>query len=198
MRTSPSNPGATMSTIRRTFGVLAALLLAAGLTAAPASASPDITITFVRHGESEGNISGAIDTSVPGPSLTPKGEQQAKEDAAELSYIPHDGVNASSMIRTQQTAQPLADQLGLPIAVMPGLGRSRPATRGSIGNGGIRRVLPANAAVAGGQPLRTHTRFDRRRRVRRAVRRGRGRHLPGAASSGRSRTRTARPSRCGR
>ena len=58
---------------------------------------------------------------MPGPSLTPKGEQQAKEAAAELSHTPHDGVYASSMIRTQQTAQPLADQLGLPIAVMPGL-----------------------------------------------------------------------------
>jgi hypothetical protein len=81
-----------MSTIRRIFGILAALLLAAGLTAAPASASPDITITFVRHGESQGNVSGAIDTLVPGPSLTPKGEQQAKEAAAELSHIPHDGV----------------------------------------------------------------------------------------------------------
>jgi len=110
-----------MSTIRRIFGTLAALLLAAGLTAAPASASPDITITFVRHGESQGNVSGAIDTLVPGPTLTPKGEQQAKEAAAELSHSPHDGVYASSMIRTQQTAQPLADQLGLPIAVMPGL-----------------------------------------------------------------------------
>ncbi len=107
--------------IRRVLGVVAALLLVAGLTAAPAAADPVITITFVRHGESEGNVSGFVDTTVPGPSLTPKGEQQAKEAAMRLSAAPHDGIYASSMVRTQQTAQPLADELGFPIVVLPGL-----------------------------------------------------------------------------
>ena len=93
----------------------------AGLVAAPASAASVITITFVRHGESEGNASGFIDTSVPGPSLTPKGQQQAKAIAAKLGRAKHDGIYASSMIRTQQTAQFLADELGLPIVVLPGL-----------------------------------------------------------------------------
>jgi broad specificity phosphatase PhoE len=106
---------------RRVFGVLTALILAAGVTAAPAAAEPDITITFVRHAESQGNVSGLIDTSVPGPSLTPLGEQQAKEVAVELIRTPHDGVFASTMIRTQQTAQPLADELGEQIVVLPGL-----------------------------------------------------------------------------
>ena len=53
--------------------------------------------------------------------LTAKGEQQAKEAAAQLSRTPHDGVYASTMIRTQQTAQPLADELGEQITVLPGL-----------------------------------------------------------------------------
>ena len=110
-----------MPTSRRTLAVLVALLLAAGITAAPASAEPVITITFVRHAESEGNARGVIDTSVPGLPLTVKGEQQAKEAAAQLSRTPHDGVYASSMIRTQQTAQPLADELGEQITVLPGL-----------------------------------------------------------------------------
>lgn len=110
-----------MSILRRTLVLVAAPLLAIGLSAAPASADPDITITFVRHGESEGNISGLVDTTVPGPPLTPLGEQQAKDVAAELSIAPHDGVYASSMIRTQQTAQPLADDLGEQIVVLPGL-----------------------------------------------------------------------------
>jgi broad specificity phosphatase PhoE len=110
-----------MPTPSRALAVLVALLLAAGIVAAPASAEPLITITFVRHAESEGNASGVIDTSVPGPPITPKGEQQAKEAAALLSRTPHDGVYASSMIRTQQTAQPLADDLGAQIAVLPGL-----------------------------------------------------------------------------
>lgn len=104
--------------------ILCTLVVAATLTAAPATAggpSHDITITFVRHGESAGNASGAIDTSVPGPSLTPKGQQQAKAVAAQLERTPHDGIWASSMIRTQQTAKPLADELSLPVVVLPGL-----------------------------------------------------------------------------
>jgi broad specificity phosphatase PhoE len=96
-------------------------MLIAGVTAAPAAAEPDVTITFVRHAESQGNASGLIDTSVPGPSLTPLGEQQAKEAAVELSRTPHDGIYASTMIRTQQTAQPLADELEEQIVVLPGL-----------------------------------------------------------------------------
>lgn len=111
-----------MSTPRRTLGALATLMLAACLTAAPAAAAdPDITITFVRHGESQGNASGRADTSVPGPSLTPLGEQQAKEAAVALMRSPHDGVYASTMIRTQQTAQPFADDLREQIVVLPGL-----------------------------------------------------------------------------
>jgi broad specificity phosphatase PhoE len=110
-----------MPTPSRGLAVLFALLLAAGLVAAPASAEPVITITFVRHAESEGNASGVIDTSVPGPPITQKGEQQAKEAATQLSRTPHDGLYASSMIRTQQTAQSLADELGEQIDVLPGL-----------------------------------------------------------------------------
>ncbi len=104
--------------------ILCALVFAATLTAAPAAAggpSHDITITFVRHGESQGNVGGSIDTSVPGPPLTPKGEQQAKDVAAQLALTPHDGVYASSLLRTQQTAQYLADELNEQIVVLPGL-----------------------------------------------------------------------------
>jgi broad specificity phosphatase PhoE len=110
-----------MSSSRRLLGVLATLVFTAGLTAAPATADPDITITFVRHAQSQGNASGLIDTTVPGPPLTPLGEQQAKEVAVELARTPHDGIYASSMIRTQQTAQPLADELHEQIIVLPGL-----------------------------------------------------------------------------
>jgi broad specificity phosphatase PhoE len=111
-----------LSAILRVLGAFCALIFATTLLAIPASAAPDdITITFVRHGESAGNASGAIDTSVPGPTLTPKGEQQAKAIAAKLSRFPHDGLYASSMIRTQQTAQPLSDELGEPVVVLPGL-----------------------------------------------------------------------------
>jgi broad specificity phosphatase PhoE len=147
-----------MPITRRIFGVLTALLLAAALAAAPASASPDITITFVRHGESQGNVSGAIDTTVPGPPLTPKGEQQAKEAAAELSRTLHDGIYASSMVRTHQTAQPLADQLGLPIVVAPGL---REIEAGNF------EGQPERAALGGGyfQPMQQWLEGNRSARI---------------------------------
>ena len=110
-----------MAILRRTLAAVVVLVLAASVSAAPASAAPVITITFVRHAESEANASGIIDTTVPGPSLTPKGEQQAKDAAVQLSRDPNDGIYASSMIRTQQTAHPLADELGQQIVVLPGL-----------------------------------------------------------------------------
>ena len=62
-----------MAILRRTLAAVVVLVLAASVSAAPASAAPVITITFVRHAESEANASGIIDTTVPGPSLTPKG-----------------------------------------------------------------------------------------------------------------------------
>ena len=109
---------------------LAALFLAVGavslLIAPPSWAAPqgDITLTFVRHGQSAGNTSGFIDTSTPGPGLTDLGWSQAQkvaDDFAGAGCCAFDGVFASSMIRTQQTAQPLADELGLSVDVLPGL-----------------------------------------------------------------------------
>ena len=44
-----------MSPLRRTLGVLFASMTAAIVVAAPASADPDVTMTFVRHAESAGN-----------------------------------------------------------------------------------------------------------------------------------------------
>jgi hypothetical protein len=105
----------------RTLGALCALILATTLIAAPASAaSQDITITFVRHGESEGNTSGLIDTTVPGPPLTALGEQQAKAVAQKLSHA-----------KQSSSRQP---SVGLPLTTtMPVFGRGWVWTRSSWG-----------------------------------------------------------------
>ncbi len=81
------------------------------------------TLTLIRHAESFGNVPGAgIDTKVPGPVLTPYGEQQALDIAPSLALAGFDGINYSNMIRTWQTAQPLIDlQPALPTAEYPGL-----------------------------------------------------------------------------
>jgi broad specificity phosphatase PhoE len=108
----------------RTLVSLIAALLAAVLLASCSSDTPHdrtITLTFIRHAESEANVAGVIDTDVPGPSLTPTGEQQAVAAANRLKGNGYDGVYASEMVRTQQTAAPMARALGKQVTVLPGL-----------------------------------------------------------------------------
>ncbi|MFL0287690.1 histidine phosphatase family protein [Mycobacterium sp. SMC-21] len=91
------------------------------MSALPAWAAENMTITFIRHGQSYGNLSGVGDTSTPGPTLTDLGQQQAKDIAAKLGDNNYDAIYASTMVRTQQTAVPMSQYLGLPITVLPGI-----------------------------------------------------------------------------
>jgi Histidine phosphatase superfamily (branch 1) len=98
-------------------GLLSTAVLSVGSAMAWADAS--ITLDFVRHGES-GDMT-VINTLVPGPSLTDTGEQQAQVVANVLAGNGIDDIYASTMIRSQETAAPLAEALNLPIQVLPGL-----------------------------------------------------------------------------
>ncbi len=105
---------------RRALKALATVLSAVALllaSALPAWAADSITLTWVRHGESYGNVAGAgIDTKVPGPVLTDLGEQQAEAIAQQLKDGGYDSIYVSNMIRTHQTAAPLEALLpGLPV-----------------------------------------------------------------------------------
>jgi broad specificity phosphatase PhoE len=105
------------------FAMLAAAL-AVALTLGGCSSTPHtrtITLTLVRHAESEANAAGIVDTAVPGPGLTEKGRADAQEFADQLSRHHYDGVYASSMARAQQTAAPLARELGRQVQILPGL-----------------------------------------------------------------------------
>ncbi|MGW0161562.1 histidine phosphatase family protein [Mycobacterium sp. NPDC003323] len=107
-----------------TISRVSAILLVLGFLSAPAaSAEPDITVTLVRHAQSAGNASGLIDTSTPGPAVTELGQRQAEAVTALLrgKGTVFDGIYASTMIRTKQTARPMADVLAEPIVVLPGL-----------------------------------------------------------------------------
>jgi len=53
--------------------------------------------------------------------MTPLGEQQAVRVADKLRGKDFDGIFASTMVRTQQTAAPLAADLGEQVTVLPGL-----------------------------------------------------------------------------
>jgi broad specificity phosphatase PhoE len=80
---------------------------------------PNIVIEFVRHGETASNAAGLIDTALPGPGLDALGLQQANAiGAALVGQGPFAGIFTSQLIRTQQTAFPLA---GVNFQVLPGL-----------------------------------------------------------------------------
>jgi broad specificity phosphatase PhoE len=109
---------------RRFRAIAAALLLTATLVSCsdhPASHGRVITLTLIRHAQSEGNASGRLDTSVPGPVITAAGRSQAQHVADEMSRNGYDGIYASTMIRTQETAQPMSAALKERVDVLPGL-----------------------------------------------------------------------------
>lgn len=92
-------------TAATTLAATSAVFLGA---AVPAWAADAVTLTFVRHAQSFGNIPGAtLDTQVPGPILTELGVEQALEIAPGLAERGFDGIYYSDMIRTYQTALPL-------------------------------------------------------------------------------------------
>jgi broad specificity phosphatase PhoE len=102
----------------------AAAVLAAVITVGACSGSPQvrtITLTFIRHAESQSNAQHVINTDIPGPSLTEEGQGQAEQLAHQLSRNNFDGIYVSDMVRTEQTAAPLAHALGKRVEVLPGL-----------------------------------------------------------------------------
>ncbi|HWT49359.1 MAG TPA: histidine phosphatase family protein [Mycobacterium sp.] len=103
----------------KAVAVLAATVILGACGGSPQARS--ITLTFVRHAQSEANASGIIDTAVPGPGLSPEGKGEAEQVAHQLARNNYDGVYASTMVRTQQTAAPLAAELGKQVEVLPGL-----------------------------------------------------------------------------
>src|ERR1700741_2901665 len=81
-----------------------------------------IVIDFVRHGQSVDNATNVIDTAVPGTGLTPLGQQQANTIAKILApQGPFAGIYTSQLLRTQQTAAPLAGMLGMNAQELPAL-----------------------------------------------------------------------------
>lgn len=137
--------------------LLAALLLAAATVSAPLGGSagpPVVTLTLVRHAQSEGNAADRMDTSVPGPALTEPGRRQAETAARELAAERFDGVYASPMVRTQQTAAPLRWLAGDLDARIPGSvdghefdARFDEAVRQICADGGLRPVAFSHGAA---------------------------------------------------
>jgi len=80
-----------------------------------------VRLLLIRHGQTEGNVRGALDTALPGPPLTDLGRSQADRLAVRLEGEPLVAVYASQAIRAQQTAAPLAARFSLDVQVVDGV-----------------------------------------------------------------------------
>ncbi len=97
--------------------VLAAAVIvgACGGTAQPRS----ITLTFIRNAQTQADADGVINTDIPGPGLSSEGKGQAQQVVH--AHNDFDSIYASAMAEAQQTAGPLASELGKQVEVLPGL-----------------------------------------------------------------------------
>lgn len=76
---------------------------------------------LMRHGQTHGNVAGALDTGMPGLDLTDLGRAQA---AAAVDVLAPRGVESmfvSKLVRTHQTAAPLAGHHGIAPVELPGI-----------------------------------------------------------------------------
>lgn len=78
-------------------------------------------LILVRHGRTDSNVGLLLDTGAPGAELDDSGLEQAAALVERLSEHAIDAVFASNLVRTQQTARPLAQARGLEVRVLPGL-----------------------------------------------------------------------------
>jgi broad specificity phosphatase PhoE len=101
----------------------AALLAATALVGACGGSAQarSITLTFIRNAQSQANADGVINTDIPGPGLTPEGRGQAQQVVHLVSHTDIDSIYTSAMAADEQTAAPLASELGKQAEIVDGL-----------------------------------------------------------------------------
>jgi probable phosphoglycerate mutase len=80
-----------------------------------------VRLFLVRHGQTHANVGRQLDTAHPGADLTDLGREQAHALAVRLRGEDLGAIYVSDLVRTHQTAEPLARELGLELVVLPGL-----------------------------------------------------------------------------
>lgn len=78
-------------------------------------------LILVRHGQTSSNTGFLLDTAAPGADLNDTGREQAEALVGRLADERIDAIYASTLVRTQQTAAPLASARRLEIQVVPDL-----------------------------------------------------------------------------
>lgn len=76
---------------------------------------------LIRHAETTANAERLLDTAPPGTDLSERGRIQAEELVKALEDVPLDAIYVSDLVRTQQTAAPLAAARGLAPLIRPGV-----------------------------------------------------------------------------
>lgn len=76
---------------------------------------------LVRHGQTPANVARQLDTARPGLDLTAVGREQAVALGHRLEHEDLGAIYTSDLVRTQQTAEPLAHTLGLGLVILSGL-----------------------------------------------------------------------------
>lgn len=78
-------------------------------------------LLLLRHGQTQSNVLGALDTAIPGAPLNALGLRQAAAVPGALAAQQIEGISASTILRAQQTAAPLAAVRDLEVVVRDGL-----------------------------------------------------------------------------
>ena len=78
-------------------------------------------LILVRHGQTSSNTGFLLDTGAPGADLNETGREQADALVERLDGEPIDAIYASTLVRTQQTAAPLARTRGLEVGILADL-----------------------------------------------------------------------------
>jgi broad specificity phosphatase PhoE len=83
-------------------------------------------LLLIRHGENDYVVKKRLAGRLPGVHLNDKGREQAQSLVPALSKAPIKAIYSSPLERAYETAQPLAEALGLEITIAPGLNEMNP------------------------------------------------------------------------
>lgn len=125
-------------------------------------ARPITTVILVRHAEKN------IEPTNPNPNLSPAGQARAQELVRMLEGAGVTAIYATQYVRTQQTVQPLATKLGLPVAQIDSANTAELVRRISSDRGGVvfvaghNNTVPAAIKALGGgdYPVISENEFD--------------------------------------
>ncbi|MFI5658307.1 histidine phosphatase family protein [Streptomyces sp. NPDC051684] len=78
-------------------------------------------LLLIRHGQTPSNLKRLLDSAAPGPGLTPLGLEQAAALPRTLADERIDALYASTLVRTQLTAEPLSRSTGLDVVIRDGI-----------------------------------------------------------------------------